>query len=452
MKKNFLFLLALLCTAVQVGWAQSEMDTVYVSKKDHPDAAYFLPEPPDTNSVAFIDDMIQWEWGKSQRNTPRGEQASRETPWLPEIMRTVMAEVLQIDTISDEKTPALSRLLVKSYHTGNQSTVAPKETYSRKRPIVRLNEDTWGKYDSDFLRTNGSYPSGHTAFGWATALAFAEMWPELQDTILRRGVQFGENRIITGAHWQSDVNAGYLCAAASMAKASYRYAADVLQFWDAKRLRDTERGHQAEEEADYSVEMMQKVFGEAMGINISPVSTPAICELIELVLNKASETADRLKPIRFRKRPFVQLGEHTTVPEDEEKEKGKSSFPSGHTNLGWSMALVMAEVAPEQQNEILRRGYQYGYNRLIAGYHWASDIEASRLLASALVARLHADLPFLQLVYRARYEFLLNATGITTVLDDQEPASSPAYLLNGIPATPDSHGIIIQNGQKFLVK
>jgi len=161
MKKNFLFLLALLCTAVQVGWAQSEMDTVYVSKKDHPDAAYFLPEPPDTNSVAFIDDMIQWEWGKSQRNTPRGEQASRETPWLPEIMRTVMAEVLQIDTISDEKTPALSRLLVKSYHTGNQSTVAPKETYSRKRPIVRLNEDTWGKYDSDFLRTNGSYPSGH---------------------------------------------------------------------------------------------------------------------------------------------------------------------------------------------------------------------------------------------------------------------------------------------------
>ena len=501
MKKNFLFLLALLCTTAQVGWAQGELDTVYVSKKDHPDAAYFLPEPPDTNSVAFIDDMIQWEWGKSQRNTPRGEQASRETPWLPEIMRTVMAEVLQIDTISDEKTPALSRLLVKSYHTGNQSTVAPKETYSRKRPIVRMNEDTWGKYDSDFLRTNGSYPSGHTAFGWATALAFAEMWPELQDTILRRGVQFGENRIITGAHWQSDVNAGYLCAAASMAKAhtnpdflkdvlaaraeyaklkglpagydpvskadvphgedflnmpvdtaSYRYAADVLQFWDAKRLRDTERGHQAEEEADYSVEMMQKVFGEAMGINISPVSTPAICELIELVLNKASETADRLKPIRFRKRPFVQLGEHTTVPEDEEKEKGKSSFPSGHTNLGWSMALVMAEVAPEQQNEILRRGYQYGYNRLIAGYHWASDIEASRLLASALVARLHADLPFLQLVYRARYEFLINATGITTVLDDQEPASSPAYLLNGIPATPDSHGIIIQNGQKFLVK
>lgn len=56
-----------------------------------------------------------------------------------------------------------------------------------------MNEDTWGKYDSDFLRTNGSYPSGHTAFGWATALAFAEMWPELQDTILRRGVQFGEN-------------------------------------------------------------------------------------------------------------------------------------------------------------------------------------------------------------------------------------------------------------------
>ena len=73
----------------------------------------------------------------------------------------------------------------------------------------------------DIIANSGAalYPSGHTAFGWATVLAFAEMWPELQDTLLRRGFEFGENRIITGAHYQSDVNAGYLCAAAGIARA-----------------------------------------------------------------------------------------------------------------------------------------------------------------------------------------------------------------------------------------
>ena len=74
---------------------------------------------------------------------------------------------------------------------------------------------------------------------------------------------------------------------------------------------------------------------------------------------------------------------------------------TGHTNLGWSEALVLAEVAPECQDEILRCGYEYGYNRLIVGYHWFTDIEASRQLA-ALVARLHADPQFLDLLAAAR--------------------------------------------------
>ena len=79
----------------------------------------------------------------------------------------------------------------------------------------------------------------------------------------------------------------------------------------------------------------------------------------------------------------MQLGEPSAVAGDEEKERGKSSFPSGHTNLGLSEALVMAEVVPKHQNEILRRGYEYGHNRLIVGYHWYTDIEATRQLAAA---------------------------------------------------------------------
>ena len=66
----------------------------------------------------------------------------------------------------------------------------------------------------------------------------------------------------------------------------------------------------------------------------------------------------------------------------------------------------MSEVSPECQNEVLRIGFQYGYDRLIVGYHWASDIEAGRILACAVVARLNADPDFQKLLKKAREEYV----------------------------------------------
>ena len=109
-KKLFIFV-ATLCAVAQGVMAQDSEDILYVAPKDLPNAIYFLPTPPDTASYAFIDDMAQWQWGKTMRPTERGAQADRESLWQPDIMRTVMAEVLELDTISDEQTPALSRIL-----------------------------------------------------------------------------------------------------------------------------------------------------------------------------------------------------------------------------------------------------------------------------------------------------------------------------------------------------
>ena len=98
--------------------------------------------------------------------------------------------------------------------------------------------------------------------------------------------------------------------------------------------------------------------------------------------------------------------ERTAVFEEEESHRTTSSYASTHANVAWGMALVLAEVAPECQDEILRLGYHYGYDRLITGYHWAADIEAARLLACAVVARLHANDMFRDLIRQARAEYL----------------------------------------------
>lgn len=486
--------------------AQTAEDPVYVWIDDMPDGGYFLPGPPSIGSVEFMDDLVQFQWGKTQRKTPRGQQASRESLWDADAMRAVMAEALSLDGISYEKTPALARLLEKCFYTGNLSTVSPKDKYMRVRPFVQMNDPVWAQYDVDeLLRNNGSYPSGHTSFGWFTALAFAEMWPALQDTILRRGFQFGENRVIVGAHYQSDVTAGYLCAAAAFARAhtnpellkdikaaraeyaqlkgldvdkntgdgvdvphgenilsaavdttSYRYASDLSLYWAGKALRDTDRGSQAAHEADYSVEMMCEVFGEATGISLSKEKTPDIYALMSYVLEKCSFTADRLKEIRFRKRPFVQLNEPSFVAGDEEKERGKSSFPSGHTNLGWTEALTMVQVAPEHQDEILRRGYEYGYNRQIVGYHWFTDIVATRQLSSALFARLNADAKFQELMEKAQKEYQsISPTAVRGITrTDADSQRAAIYTIDGrrIDGQPSRRGVYIQGNRKVVIR
>jgi len=53
----------------------------------------------------------------------------------------------------------------------------------------------------------------------------------------------------------------------------------------------------------------------------------------------------------------------------------------------------------------LALGYQWGQSRVIAGYHWQSDIDAGRLLASAGYARLHTNEQFLADMAAARAEF-----------------------------------------------
>ena len=72
MTNKLLLLFAILCMAAQVTMAQNSEDVTYVTSSEMPDATYFLPVPPDTTSYIFIDDMAQWQWGKTVRDTKRG--------------------------------------------------------------------------------------------------------------------------------------------------------------------------------------------------------------------------------------------------------------------------------------------------------------------------------------------------------------------------------------------
>jgi acid phosphatase (class A) len=427
-------------------------DSVYVAAVNQPSATYYMPKPPAQSDVDFSDDEIQWKWGITQRGTDRGATAKEHMGRTPKTMCKIMAKVLGINSISKEETPALERLLHRAYRTGEQSAMKTKSYYNRQRPFVIMGESAW--YEPDAQNVTGSYVSATTAAGWAVGLVFAEMWPPLQNKVLRKAFQFGEDRVISGSNFQSDVEGGYLSGAASIAMAhndpklqqditdareeykklkglasSYnpviginipegvqilnipittsdnRHQADLKRYYDAKKYRDTERGAQAVMDAESSSERMANVFGNTLGITINPTNTPAIYQLLQLIRPHNSNICTAVKLTYFRLRPFALLGEQTPLPAKEYSYAQTSTYPSGHACYAWAVALVLAEVAPDRQNQLLARAYDFGYNRVIVGFHWPTDVDAGRLLASSLVAYMHTNDDTRRLIKEAQAEY-----------------------------------------------
>ena len=209
--KHSLILIALMPL---IGLAQKPL----LDSMQMPNAVHFLPAPPDTASAAFQYDKAQYRWGKEQRkDSTRLAIAVNDAIWSIDNICKIYSGVLGFE-ISEQNAPAIYRMLTLGLLTTDQAGKLPKNHYMRTRPYVYYGEPTIYPSDEAWLRTNGSYPSGHTILGWSAALLLTEMAPDRADTILARGYIYGQSRVIAGYHWQSDVDAARLVASAAVAR------------------------------------------------------------------------------------------------------------------------------------------------------------------------------------------------------------------------------------------
>ena len=129
--------------------------------------------------------------------------ARRDAVWSYEALLAELSVPFGL-AITEKGTPEIWKLVVTSLATTDQMRVAPKAYYHRTRPFVYFKEKAYLEDDAQFSG-EGSYPSGHTMRSWTAALILAEINPTAADAVFARAWQCGESRVISGAHWQSDV-------------------------------------------------------------------------------------------------------------------------------------------------------------------------------------------------------------------------------------------------------
>jgi len=88
-----------------------------------------------------------------------------------------------------------------------------KTAFMRTRPY-RMHDNKLHTLKKLSDRDSTSYPSGHATYGTVVGLILVEMLPEKKEEIYRRIQDYGYSRLISGAHFRSDVYAGNVAGAA----------------------------------------------------------------------------------------------------------------------------------------------------------------------------------------------------------------------------------------------
>ena len=218
MVKSYLIIAFVSLISILNANAQPYKVEPYFTSREMPDMLNWYKAPPRVDSEEFIRDVKRYYWGKAQRLNPeRAAIAVRDAHYgLGTIIREFSVPFgLQI---SRQSTPEIFKLLQDALATTDSICKLPKAKYMRPRPFVVFNEKTLVSKDEPSLRLNGSYPSGHSILGWSAALLMSEINPEAADTLLARGQMYAESRVIVGAHWQSDIEAGIQAASVAYMK------------------------------------------------------------------------------------------------------------------------------------------------------------------------------------------------------------------------------------------
>jgi acid phosphatase (class A) len=139
------------------------------------------------------------------------------------------------------------------------------------------------------------------------------------------------------------------------------------------------------------------IFAEAVGPAFDLGKLPATAKLLDDVGKDEDTEATIAKDYFQRKRPWLVDG---NLKSCSQADTPLSSYPSGHSTMGYAMGVVLANLIPAKGPVIMARAADYAENRLICGMHRRRDIQAGQVLGT-VVAEILLHKPAFQPEYQA---------------------------------------------------
>lgn len=183
---------------------------------------------------------------------------------------------------------------------------------------------------------------------------------------------------------------------------SARYEADRQIFKATRQLQGTPRWTLATSDADGATPAMLRGFSCAVGVPLDAAQLPRLVNLLDRAGADADHVNTPVKQANRRQRPF-QIDDGAVCQPKPQLAKS-FDYPSGQATLGWTIGLILAELAPDRATDIDLRARAYADSRVICGAHNYSAIKAGAMNAAIVVAALHASPAFRQDAASARSE------------------------------------------------
>ncbi|WP_374574074.1 phosphatase PAP2 family protein [Phenylobacterium sp.] len=170
-----------------------------------------------------------------------------------------------------------------------------------------------------------------------------------------------------------------------------RYEADRTVYLATRALKDSPRWALAQNDIDQRA--ILKDMACSVGVELTPQNAPKLTSLLMKIAPDVGRAVNRPKDHYGRKRPYL-IDEGPICADKTPGLAASPDYPSGHTTWGWTVGLILAELAPDRATDILARARSFGESRLVCGVHNLSAVEEGRTTASALVAALHGSADF----------------------------------------------------------
>ena len=143
------------------------------------------------------------------------------------------------------------------------------------------------------------------------------------------------------------------------------------------------------------------VFADVVGDWFTAEHLPVTAAFFKEVADDSKYFTDEAKTYFNRPRPLNADGRAKVKALADDSDGG---YPSGHATRGILFATILGELMPDKRAALLQRGRQIGWDRILVGAHFPSDVTAGRVLGKALARQMLANPKFQEKLAQVRAE------------------------------------------------